>query len=162
MAIIFKGEILKSFLSKKRVGIFVLLFPMLLLPMLHLHPAYDHVHGEKEDHQHQSVVHADFFHDTVHRHEHHDEHDQQVRDLGVSINTVDHASSQIDLLPLHIGQSFQFSSVFKRNLMALDQGLLALYRPPNFQRGAPIRQNAPSLQVTHFSSPSLRAPPYFA
>lgn len=106
--------ILKSYLSIQGVGVFVLLFSMLLLPMLHLHPAYDHAHGEAEGHQHQVAVHADFFPDATHGHEHYGDHDLHMRDLGASIDPSHHTLSQIDLLAFHIGQSFQFPSVFKK------------------------------------------------
>jgi hypothetical protein len=43
-------------------GISGVLFPaLLLLPVLHLHPAMMHVHGPGGPHAHAAVVHADFF-----------------------------------------------------------------------------------------------------
>jgi hypothetical protein len=43
-------------------GISGVLFPaLLLLPVLHLHPATMHVHGPSGPHAHAAVVHADFF-----------------------------------------------------------------------------------------------------
>jgi len=164
-AIIPKGVTLKVQLSFHRVGIFALLFPMLFLPMLHLHPAYDHVHGAVEGHQHQPAVHADFFPSAAHGHEHHDDHDQHMGDAYVSMDTSDvllHALHQIDLLSLHIGQSFQFSSVFKKNPLAFTQGAIDLFIVPHLNRRGPNHQHAPPPQTVKFPSFSLRAPPFFA
>lgn len=146
----------------RRVGIFALLLSVLLLPLLHLHPAYNHAHGETEGHQHQPAVHADFFPDAAHEHEHHDDHEQGVGDLGVSVESSHHAFFQIDLLSLHIGQSSQFSSVFKKQLIVLAHDSPELFVFPDFQRRAFYHQNAPPQQAPRFSPPSLRAPPYFA
>lgn len=49
-------------LSAWRVGIFVSLFPtLLLLPSFHLHPALEHRQSAQGPHLHPAVVHADFF-----------------------------------------------------------------------------------------------------
>ncbi|HIE65911.1 MAG: hypothetical protein ABGX83_04710 [Nitrospira sp.] len=151
---------MSRYFSSQRVGTFALLFPMLLLPMLHLHPAYEHVRGDAEGHQHQSAVHINFFPEVTHGHERQDDHDQGVLDFGLSIDVSHHSLSQVALLPLHIGQSFQFSSVFKKNLLALDQGSPDLSMLFHFQRGALVRLSIPPLQTSQFSPPSLRAPPY--
>lgn len=154
---------MKNYFSLKRVGVFALLFPMLFLPLLHLHPAYEHGQGAAaEGHQHQPAVHADFLPYATHGHEHQEDHDQHDRDLGVSIDPSHHALSQIDLPSFHIGQSFQSTSVFKRNLVALDQDLSNLSVFSHFQRGTLIQQDIPPRQTIQFSPPSLRAPPYSA
>jgi hypothetical protein len=61
----------------RHVGILAFLFPaLLLLPTLHLHPAYEHTHERHGAHQHAPVVHADFLPVSVHAHgEHHRGHD---------------------------------------------------------------------------------------
>ncbi len=145
----------------KRAGIFALLFSVLLLPMLHRHPGIDHVHGKTEGHQHQAAIHADFFPDATHRH-HHDDHEQHAGDLDFSINPSHHTLSQIDFHSLHVGQSFQFSSFFKKQLIALAQDSPEFSIFPDFQRGTSLPQHAPAPQTSRFSPPSLRAPPYFA
>lgn len=153
---------MKHYLSLKPIGIFALLFPMLLLPMLHLHPAYEHRLGEASGHQHQSALHADFFPDAAHGDDLHDDHSAHAGDVDFSVNSSAHTLSQIDLHSLHIGQSFQLSSVFKRKPLALDQVSFDLSIFPNFQRGVPEGQHPPPPQTPRFSPPSLRAPPYFA
>lgn len=160
---------LKNYLSTRsigqsivrRVSIFALLLSVLLLPMLHHHPAYDHAHGDAEGHQHQPAVHADFFPDRTHEHGHHDDHDQHDLGVGGAVESSHHALSQIDLLSLHIGQSFQFSSVFKRNPLAFAQAEPALSIFPHLQRRASNDQNALPPKVLRFSPLSLRAPPYY-
>ncbi|MFQ5543676.1 MAG: hypothetical protein ACE5FY_04925 [Nitrospiria bacterium] len=151
---------MSKYFSFQRVGIYALLFLMLHLPMLHLHPEYEHVQSDVVGHQHQPAVHSYFFPVAKHGHEHQDNQDQHAQDLHVLIDTSHHSLSQVGLLPSHIGQSFQFFSVFKKNPLALDQDSLALSMLFHFQSGAPGRHNVDPLQVTHFSSPSLRAPPY--
>jgi hypothetical protein len=160
-----KGVMLKRYLSSQRVGIFALLIPVLLLPMLHLHPAYDHGHGVTEGHEHHSTVHADFFPDATHGHENQSDPGQHGQDLEattVSLDASSHTLSQVNLLSLHMGQSFQFSSVFKKNPPVLDQDSLDLSNASHLQNGVLIRRQTLLFQTPHFSTPSLRAPPYFA
>lgn len=135
---------------------------MLLLPMLHLHPAYEHGHGEASGHQHQSALHADFFPDTAHGDDLHNDHSVDHGDIDFSMPSSAHMFSQIELHSLHIGQSFQLSSVFKRKALALDQVSFDLSIFPNFRREVPKVQQIPPAQTLQFSPPSLRAPPYFA
>lgn len=151
---------LNKHFSLQRVGIVSLLFPLLLLPMLHYHPAYEHVHGEARGHQHQPVAHADFFPEATHGHDHHDNPAQHVQDFEVTTDASHHAFFQIDLLSLHIGEFYWFFSVFKRNPVALDRDSLDLFPSRHVQRAAPPGQNTPVLQRFYSSSASLRAPPY--
>jgi hypothetical protein len=64
-----KKALMKMHLPTLRVGIAALLLPaLLLLPTLHMHPAYGHVHGQDEAHTHSSVLHADFLAVAAHEH----------------------------------------------------------------------------------------------
>ena len=57
-----KGVMLQKSSPMSWRGSFGVLFPaLLLLPVLHLHPATMHVHGPSGPHAHAAVVHADFF-----------------------------------------------------------------------------------------------------
>ncbi len=152
---------MKKYLSVQGMGIFTLLFSMLLLPMLHLHPAYAHVSGELEGHHHQAAIHADFFPHATHGHKHQVHHDQNVLDVAVSIEISHHSLSQIDLFSLHVGRSLQSASLFKKQPLALVQDVSL---PPTYsqlQKGILLQQQAPPLQIIQFSPPTLRAPPYF-
>lgn len=135
---------------------------MLLLPMLHLHPAHDHMSGKSEVHLHPAAVHADFFPEATHGHEHHLQRNQHDFDLGFSVDPTHHTLSQIDFFSVHAGQPLQSSSVFKKQTPALAQDLSdpSVYHP--FQEGTLLQQEDPLLQTVRFSPPTLRAPPYFA
>lgn len=143
---------LSYYLSIKRSCVFVLLFAVLLLPMLHLHPAHGHTHGEVETHLHQHALHADFFPDATHGH-----HDQGLDAVDLS----DHMLSEIGLLSLQ-GQSFQFPSVFKKNLGVSSQIIFDFSLFAHFRKGMTSHQYALPSQTLRFSPPSLRGPPYFA
>jgi hypothetical protein len=57
-----KGIMLQKSSPMSWRGVFGVLLPaLLLLPVLHLHPATMHAHGPSGPHAHAAVVHADFF-----------------------------------------------------------------------------------------------------
>lgn len=157
-----RNVILKKQWFSQRAVIFALLFPMLLLPMLHLHPAHDHISDASEVHLHPAAVHADFFPEATHGHEHPLERDQRDLDLGFSVDPTHAVLSQIDFCSLHVAQSLQSSLVFKKQTLALaqDGSDPSVYDP--FQQETLLEQEAPLLQSIRFSPLALRAPPYFA
>jgi len=146
----------------RRIIIYCLLVSVQLLPLLHLHPAHNHLPGELAEHRHEAAIHADFFPETLHGHEHKASHERDVLVSGVSIETSHHLTSQIDLFSLHVGQSLPSFSLVKKQPLALDQGIFDLSIPIHIQTMARIQQQGPPRQSLRFSPPTLRAPPYSA
>ncbi|VAX32427.1 hypothetical protein MNBD_NITROSPIRAE01-325 [hydrothermal vent metagenome] len=137
----------------KRIGVFALLFSVLFLPVMHVHPASEHgVHGET----YQALVHADFFPNAVHGHQ---GSEKNVGNLDEPIVLSHDRLPEIDLLVPHIAQSFQLFSVFKKRVIAVVQNSPELYMLLNIQRGVLKYQYVPPPQIPQISPPSLRAPP---
>jgi len=146
---------LNVLLLMQRIGVFTLFFPMLFLPMIHVHPASEHVQGEV----HQARVHADFFPNATHGPE---AYKKNLGDIASEIVFSHDAFSEIDLLSPHIPQSFQFSSILKKQLTALAQNSLESSILLYFQKEISQHQYIPPPQIPQFSPPSLRGPPFFA
>ncbi len=144
----------------KRIGIFTLLFPMLILPMLHHHPAESHAHDGVEAQRAHAIAHADFFPNATHEYEEEDQ-EQERRQLDSSSHFFASSFSQIDLFSFHLAQSFQFASIFKKQVVALAQVLPEPSILLGFKRGISKHQDLAPPQTPQFPSPSLRAPPYF-
>lgn len=146
----------KSF-STWRGEIFAVLFPvLLLLPLLHLHPAYEHAHGTDGAHTHQSVVHADFF--AVSDHDHGEHHSSP----GVPGDTSSSPFSQISF-PTLLPRSLVLSlPALQRVLISLPVTVLLLSLPFSFHTWILTRDHAPPLQIFAFSPLAPRSPPYLA
>jgi hypothetical protein len=140
-----------------RGGIFALLFPaLLLLPTLHLHPAYEHEYRTGGAHKHRSIVHTDFLPSSAYDHgEHHQNH-----------GTPDHASpqplSQISF-PTLLPRSLVFSLLaLERVLGSLPVEAPVLSSPFSFHTWILTRDHAPPAQTFAFSPISPRSPPHTA
>ena len=140
--------------STWRVGILASLFPaLLLLPTLHLHPAYDHAHGTHGAHKHAAVVHADFLpasdlDHAEHQQDHSESGDPSSRSLAqIGFPTVP-PRSFILLTP-----ALEKAPVF------LSAAALVFSSPFLFPTRIPTRDHSPPIQNHSFPPVSPRSPP---
>ena len=141
----------------QQVGILAVLFPaLLLLPLLHLHPAYEHVHGTDGAHKHLAVVHADFFSVSAHDHGEHN------TDHGVPGDPSSHPLSQVSF-PTLLPRSLVLSPpALQRILISLPVMVLVLSSPFSSHTWVLTRDHALPIQTFAFSPISPRSPPHTA
>lgn len=150
-----KDVMLRPFSPTRRAGMLALLFPaLLLLPLLHLHPAYEHMHGTDEVHAHLAIVHTDFLLVSGHDHGEHD------TDHGVPGDTSSHLLSQISFRTL-LPRSLTLSpSALQRIPVPVLVAVLVPSSPFSFQTWVLTRDHAPPIQTFAFSPISPRSPPH--
>lgn len=139
-------------------GIFAILFPaLLLLPVLHLHPAYEHAHGRERAHTHSPVIHADFLPGSEQAHGNHDSgHHHRPGDSSA------HTLSQIPFSTLLPRSAVASLSVLEWVVLALPTEIPVLPSPVSFHAGFFLRDHAPPVQNLAFPLASPRSPPHVA
>jgi len=137
-----------------RAGVLVMLIPaLLLLPVLHLHPASAHAHGTEGAHEHRPVIHADFFPDSAHAHgEHYGGH-------GVPDDSSTHPLSQIRLFILLPRSPVLLLPALQRVLVSLRADVPVLSSPFSFHTWFIVRDHSPPVQNISFPLASPRSPP---
>lgn len=146
----------RSYALSWRRGILFLLFPVsLLLPSLHLHPAYEHTHGVQGAHRHAPVAHADFFPLSAH------DHGEHPRGHDMSDDTPSQPFSQIKFLTL-LSRSLVFCPPAVQGIpISLPVAVLAIASPFLLWRRLLTRDHAPPGRDTALSLVSSRSPPRF-
>lgn len=146
----------KTTIFTRRGGIFVLLLPtLLLLPVFHLHPGYEHEHGSHDAHQHSLLVHADFLPISAHDKGEH-QHGQSVPEDRSSpsspqVNFVTRPTRSLALsllVPEQIPVCLPFAAPVVSSLLLVHTWVLARDHappaldfafPPTFPRSPPFR-----------------------
>ena len=148
---------MRIFTPAWRAGIFAFLFPvLLLLPALHLHPAYEHAHGAGGAHRHAAVVHVDFLPLSAHDHgEHHKGPDAPGSPISQS-------PSQISF-PTLPPRSFVLSPpALEKVAISLSVEAPAVFSPFLFHAWALTRDHAPPVQACASPPTSPRSPPHLS
>lgn len=147
---------LKRHLSAWRVGILALLSPaLLLLPALHLHPAYEHAHGTDGAHKHPPVVHADFL--PVSAHDHGGHH----RGHGMPGDTSSGSLSQISFPTLLPRSLVLLPPTLEGILVSLPVEAPVASSPFLFHTWLLTKDHPPPVQDISFPPASPRSPPRF-
>lgn len=131
-----------------------MLFPaLLILPVLHLHPAATRGHGAHAVHQHAAVAHADFLLSLTR------DHDESHKGHGIRGDTSSQFLPQISFLTV-LPRPLVFSLLtLERTLGSLSVAALVLPSPFAFHTWILTRDHAPPVQTFAFSPISPRSPP---
>lgn len=149
-----KGVMLRVYSPVRRVGILAVLFPaLLLLPTLHLHPAYEHTHETDGAHRHLPVVHVDFLPVSAHGHgEHH-------RGHGVPGDTAAQPLSQISFSTLLPRGLVFLLPALQRVPVSLPAEVPVISSPFSFHTWLLTRDHSPPVQRVSLPLASPRSPP---
>ncbi len=147
----------KTTIVTKRGGIFVLLLPaLLLLPVLHFHPAHAHTHGTHGAHQHPPLVHADFLPISDHNEGEHQHHHSPPTDHSSP------STPQVNFVTLPVRSLCLSLLVPEQSLVCLPCIALVVSSLPLVHTWLFARDHAPPVQTVVFSPSAPRAPPRFS
>ena len=156
-----KGVMLQKSSPMSWRGIFGVLFPaLLLLPVLHLHPATMHVHGPSGPHAHAAVVHADFF--LSFAPDHSNPHRGNDASNDASDDTSSYPRAQIGFSTLPPRHLTLVLPAFAQIFGSLPTTAPVLTSPIAPRTRLLARDHAPPVRTAVHSPSAPRSPPYAA
>ena len=138
----------------------VLFLALLLLPVLHLHPATMHTHGPSDPHSHAAVVHADFF--LSFASDHSKPHGSNEASNDASDDTSSYPRAQISFSTLPPRHLTLVLPAFAQIFGSLPTTAPVLTSPIAPRTRLLARDHAPPVRTAVHSPSAPRSPPYAA